>query len=708
MIRAYNQYRRTSLLSDNPDKLGELLSAVAPTVPNLFVSENTNRPSIHPIQNTISPKDVNQFLGQEFSCIVFDASKNFDVNAFTAIIGTLIGGGHLILILPKEFKPLIEGNKRQELNVFSTNQLLYRFVQRTLSSLPSVKKDITDLSNEIQIEQHEIVDKINRCALGHAKRPLVITANRGRGKSASLGIAAALLAIQHNKKIIVTAPRKANVKIFFQHVKQQISDYHSTKLSTQPTELSTQQAEPNLLEIENKIVFVSPDRLLKEKPDANLLIIDEAGAIPVQMLDQMVSRYNRVIFSTTVDGYEGNGRGFDIRFKSILAKTFPQWRSATLKHPIRWPKNDPLEIATNDAFLLNRSMTLPPLLVLENKNEISYRKISKSVLLNDESLLQQIYNLLVDAHYQTRPSDLDRMLSDESLLIFAACYKKRVIATALICQEGNLTSQQCQLIETGNLRLPGQLLPQSLMAYQGITGAGESKFWRVMRITVMSEFQKNKIASQLICHIEQCAVDANVDLLGASYSLNPEVIRFWYKLRFKCCRLALRKDSSTGNFPGEFIKLTDAAKPAGVKCYNASLYRFETSFYYSITASYSDIKPAILLQIIKNQCHQPVRKLLDNILKEITRYTEKARSFEMVEWQLNQLVGLYFSNNNSDQNLSEPKELLLVAKLLQNKSWSNMINEFDFSGKKQIQEAIREAIIKIIPDIFPHNSLNMN
>lgn len=680
MNLARNHFRRTTLKADNPKHLAAYLHENSPSSRVLYVGENHNELHLRQSIIAITPQQINRFLGQEFDCILFDASNDFNVNAFTAIVGTLVGGGELVLNLPVELEQEIKKGQTVDL---TTSPLLYRFVQEIRLSLNQPTQPTIEFHTKYLVEQQQLIEKIIRCAVGHAKRPLVITANRGRGKSACLGMATAELVNQQNKRIIITAPRKANVAIFFQYAIQDISNVAQT-------DLQREDGDDDLINKQDNILYYPPDRLLKEKPQANLLIIDEAGAIPVQMLRQMVTQYNRVVLSTTVDGYEGNGRGFEIRFKSTLTDKFPQWRSATLEQPMRWPINDPLEVATNTAFLLNSSIEKIP--SPENVKDLVFQSVEKSKLLKDETLLRQIYSLLVNAHYQTRPSDLERILSDSALLVFVAFYNKQVVATALVSIEGNLSIQQCREIEKAKIRLPGHLLPQSLMAYQGIQRAGEFRFWRIMRIAVSPEFQRKKIASQLISHIEQQATNHSVDVLGASFSLSPNVVQFWYQLGFSCCRLALRKDSSTGSYPGEFTKLVDSAKSEAKTKINAAISRFELSFYYSMSASYSNIQTEILVCFLKNQCQGQIKKLAKEIEKDITRYIEKARSFEMVEWQLNQFLEFYFTGKFAEQNLSHSAECLLVAKLLQKKSWETVITEFEFKGKKTAQEAVLSAV----------------
>ncbi|TGD49198.1 hypothetical protein C9F10_05710, partial [Salmonella enterica subsp. enterica serovar Poona] len=47
---------------------------------------------------------------------------------------------------------------------------------------------------------------------------------------------------------------------------------------------------------------------------ADWLVFDEAAAIPSPLLLQLVSRFPRILLTTTVQGYEGTGRGFFLKF----------------------------------------------------------------------------------------------------------------------------------------------------------------------------------------------------------------------------------------------------------------------------------------------------------------------------------------------------------------------------------------------------------
>ncbi|MDN3685209.1 hypothetical protein QW180_22990 [Vibrio sinaloensis] len=151
-----------------------------------------------------------------------------------------------------------------------------------------------------------------------------------------MGIASAELIQTRKLRILVTAPTLATVQPIFDHAHQHLAG----------SELSKGRLEAGLSSIE----FIAPDELLRNKPECDLLLVDEASAIPIPMLKQMVSHYHRAVFSTTVHGYEGCGRGFSLKFATWLKQERPGMSSFTMQQPIRWNEGDPLEHWLFDLF----------------------------------------------------------------------------------------------------------------------------------------------------------------------------------------------------------------------------------------------------------------------------------------------------------------------------------------------------------------------
>ena len=90
------------------------------------------------------------------------------------------------------------------------------------------------------------------------------------------------------------------------------------------------------------IEFYSPDNLLAlchtEHLCRDWLIIDESGTMPIAQLIALCQHFLGVLMTTTVQGYEGTGRGFILK----LGDSIPKLQNYQLTVPIRWAQDDPL------------------------------------------------------------------------------------------------------------------------------------------------------------------------------------------------------------------------------------------------------------------------------------------------------------------------------------------------------------------------------
>lgn len=667
-----------------------------------FDLRQSGRPIDESVITKLSYKEVNQYLGLEVEIVFFNASNQFDVNAFTAICGTLIGGGELVLLLDSNLRTAIEHNQFDSVNS-NTSMTLLRFLKflsnqesstsKSLSTntIKYTRKDDTDRDLEKTLleftnSQTQLVEKLKRCAIGHAKRPIVLSANRGRGKSASLGMATAELINDTKTKIFITAPRKQQLSIYYQHLGQRLE------------ELTSFEKAKSL--IEKRVTFLAPDEASSLSKIPGLLIIEEAGAIPTQILTRFLSNCNRLIFSTTNDGYEGTGQGFEIRFRAQLEESFPQIKNLTLTKPVRWPDYDLLEKATNAAFLLSQAKQNDQASEEQPVLKYEFRLLKKSELHRNEPLLKSVYQLLVNAHYQTRPSDLEKILSQKSLDVFTVNVGSRIVAASLVSREGPLSKAQIERIKEQNGRILGHLLPQSLIAHQGVTEAASLTFFRIMRIAVDSNYRRKNLASRLIKFIEDYASQQEVDLIGASFSLFPDVVKFWYSNGFAAIRIGVRKDSSTGSHTGEFLKVINNQDNSSTDLHKFSIKKFNQSFNYLVSSSLKAVATEVLLRISVMQPGLIDSNLIaqedDKLFRtEIEQYLSQRRSLEMVEWQLyimtkSILYGVYkndIKTKEYDRILEDYK--LIFAKIIQRKSWQEIVSEFEFTGIKQSRERTR-------------------
>lgn len=97
---------------------------------------------------------------------------------------------------------------------------------------------------------------------------------------------------------------------------------------------------------------MAPDALLASTLEADWLVVDEAAAIPGPLLEKLAARFPRVLLTTTVQGYEGTGRGFLLKF----CTRFSDLQRYSLSTPVRWAAGCPLERVVARALLFDDAL----------------------------------------------------------------------------------------------------------------------------------------------------------------------------------------------------------------------------------------------------------------------------------------------------------------------------------------------------------------
>ena len=367
-IAQQKHIRIPAIITLNVSERDEIIKQLDKNLPSdetLIISDDLSHSKIQ----VLPASKINTHLGTEVKFIIWDGHSGLSPSGLGAASGLIKGGGLLILLLPD----LEELSRKpdpdyQRLCAFESElaQCSTHFLQKLIRLCDSEplalmlnseieKGDDECLLFEIRHshlvhdlpmcsaielptqDQTEAIDRIIKVSQGHRNRPLVVTADRGRGKSSVLGLAAAKLVNDYQHRILVTAPTKRAAAKVFEHY-EKTSNFSNGD--------------------SNYINFVAPDEIAHTLPDCHLLLIDEAAAIPNALLIKLSQHYKRIVFSSTIHGYEGNGRGFAIRFKAYLNHHYQTWSSIHLNQSIRWAANDPLEFWTARLLHLNASHEL--------------------------------------------------------------------------------------------------------------------------------------------------------------------------------------------------------------------------------------------------------------------------------------------------------------------------------------------------------------
>ncbi|KAL1459299.1 hypothetical protein WDU94_011297 [Cyamophila willieti] len=261
-----------------------------------------------------------------------------------------------------------------------------------------------------------------------------LTAARGRGKSAALGLAVAGAVAFGYSNIFVTSPSPENLNTFFQFIfkgfdalaYQEHLDY-SIVQSTEP-EYNKALVRVNVFRDHRQTIqYIHPTES-QRLSQAELVVIDEAAAIPLNYVKSLMGPYLV---------YEGTGRSLSLKLlqqlrtsalpmgvnsaqgggdaKSIASATGRSLNEITLDESIRYKPGDSVEKWLTHLLCLDATSVqslgagCPPpdscdLYYISRDTLFCYHKAS-------ESFLQRIVSLFVASHYKNSPNDL-QMMSD--------------------------------------------------------------------------------------------------------------------------------------------------------------------------------------------------------------------------------------------------------------------------------------------------------
>ncbi|KMZ63710.1 hypothetical protein ZOSMA_3G01950 [Zostera marina] len=490
-------------------------------------------------------KDSERVLGNTFGMCVLQDFESLTPNLLARTIETVEGGGLIILALhslsslTSLYTMVMDVHER--FRTESHSLATGRFNERFLLSLASCKscvvlddefhilpisshiRSITpvsvledeegqspterDLKNLKEALQNEaIVGPLIRkcCTMDQGKaldaffdaiqrktqRSIVaLTAARGRGKSASLGLAIAGAIAAGFSNISVTAPTPENVKTLFEFVLHGLYELkykehlHYTKVTSGDPDLKKAIVQINIFKQHRQTIqYLKPNDHMKLS-QVELLVIDEAAAIPLPLVKAMLGPY-LVFLSSTVNGYEGTGRSLSLKLFYQLEEQCQlpannsdgsqnsKFRRVELKESIRYASNDPIESWLNDLLCLDVTTHIPGLARLPPRESCDLYYVNRDTLFSyhkdSEIFLQRMMTLYVSSHYKNSPNDLQLMADAPAHHLFVLLgpvdeSKTNVLPDILcvlqVCLEGAISKQSVMQSLSGGYQPFGDQIP---------------------------------------------------------------------------------------------------------------------------------------------------------------------------------------------------------------------------------------------------------
>jgi len=514
-----------------------------------------------------------------------------------------------------------------------------------------------------QVKALQLIDEIIR---ERGKSALLVTSNRGRGKSALLGLSAAMLLHFGFRRIIITAPSGEEFQIVFGMIEKGlnvlghkfIKDYGDV---------------PKIKCKRGVVEFYLPQRALNEECD--VLMVDEAAGIPVPILFTFTEKFSKVIFASTIHGYEGAGRGFSLRFLRALQQSKDMnLHKIELKEPIRYALNDPVEKWLYEALLLDAEPAEIDAAVLGEikPEEFSYEKIDLDNLFKfNELKLREFIGIYVLAHYRNRPDDL-LILGDAPHHAARMITSKsgHVVAALHVAEEGQMTNDLVNLVLTGNPP-SGNLIPSCIVRYYPpYADFSRLKGLRVVRIAVHPELTNRGLGSLSLRKLCDEASEDGFDWVGASFGADKNLLNFWLKNGFIPVHISPMRNIVSGEYSVIVIKpLNDLVEKILKEIY----IEFKIRLLNSLPDTYFSLEPEVAVQLlgVNKWDHIERPRLTRSQLERLASYVKGALAYEGACDAVKEVLTAHFLSSGKLRLPMDIKaEIGLISRCLQCRSWA--------------------------------------
>lgn len=664
--------------NENYDTCSKILDEIKKTVNYnfTFLTHSSKHFDKLKVKNKLLYQDIRKIMGTTQDALVVDLNYALTPNDVGLSVETVKGGGIIIFLTPdltewqsKEtrlHKYLnIEGGEKNFVKRFVRilkNSDAVSIIENNKVTKESIKTGKEKRKKIILPEKTEFERKFyGACVtndqvkilkeLEDLSENVILTADRGRGKTALLGIFASAL---KNKKVIITSPEPENVQVFFEFLRK----------FDEKAKIGRNKG--NIIEFKGSKInaeYLIPKYALNKKCD--LLIVDEAAGIQINTLLEFCKKNCKKIFSSTIHGYEGAGRSFNVLFMQAVKNA----KMLKMSEPIRYSSDDLVEKWIYSSLLLNAE---PNEIKSDDLKEVEFKELNRNELFEKgEDKLREFVGVYVIAHYQNKPNDLFFLADAPHLRLFCVEASKKIVSALQVVEE------------KGEEQEVGNIIPDRIIKHYCMDEFSSLDGFRIQRIAVVPGFQSLGFGTKTINEFEKFAKDK--DWIGTVYGVNYRLLKFWCSNGFFPVHISPNKNAVSGEY--SVIQI----KPIKENDLFLKLnYYFRKKFIEALPDTYKDLDSKTARLLLKTGFgFEKKIKFSDLDKKRLERYFSGMLSYESVIDLIKKTVKNYFLNNKNI--LPNFEEEILISKALQNKSWEYIEKEFNISFKK-IFEIIRESI----------------
>ncbi|GFP93320.1 upf0202 protein at1g10490 [Phtheirospermum japonicum] len=464
-------------------------------------------------------RDSERILGNTFGMCILQDFEALTPNLLARTIETVEGGGLIVLLL-RSLSSLTSlctmvMDVHERFRTESHSQATGRFNERFLLSLASCKSCIVmdDELNILPISSHvksitQIPVQEDSEGLLEAERelknlkeqlnddfpvgPLIrkcCTMDQGKAVVTFLD---AILDKSLRSTVALLAGRGQNLKTLFEFVckgfdmleyKEHL-DFDVVKSTIPDFKKATVRI--NIYKQHRQTIqYIQPhdhDKLSQ----VELLVVDEAAAIPLPVVKSMLGPY-LVFLSSTVNGYEGTGRSLSLKLLQQLeeqhqissrntetAVSGRLFKKIELSESIRYASGDPIESWLNGLLCLDVTNSIPSISRLPPPSECDLYYVNRDTLFSyhkdSELFLQRMMALNVASHYKNTPNDLQLIADAPAHHLFVLLgpvdesknHLPDILCVIQVCFEGQISLKSALKSLSDGYKPSGDQIPWKL------------------------------------------------------------------------------------------------------------------------------------------------------------------------------------------------------------------------------------------------------
>ncbi|CAL6051865.1 N-acetyltransferase-like_protein [Hexamita inflata] len=582
-------------------------------------------------------------------------------------------------------------------------------------------------------------------------KQLFLKAARGRGKSALLGLAIAAAISQKATNILLFAPRIENIQTVFQFVEVglkaigylQYQDYKVLKTGDKNLDCISG---IDVFKTHRQVIrFIQPDILNAGASQtslislADLLVIDEAAAMPITLLKQILQSETFSLISSTVHGYEGSGRALQVKVVKQLqdqAKHGKQLTQLELETPIRYESGDDIERWLYNLLLLDCEKFLEQ----QRANfqmqsplpaDCQLYMVSRDCLFSGEptteSFLKLIWSIFATSHYKNQPNDIMLLSDNPSHRLFVLLGPitdvrklQMPLAVIQVALEGLMDTQEVERKLHTNQRDEGNMVPW-LLSQQYLSPEFAKKVGaRTVRIAANPYCSGQGYGSKALFDLKQfygCKLQESsskrvdrdmlgyeagkmppllfkltqlepepVNYLSVAFGLTPKLYQFWNKNLFQMVHLKQNLSQETCEHSCVMVQ---ELKDCGIL--NEFRVDFQKRFYNLLDISFKELEAQLALRILTQQLEEKRPRQFSAIqMKRIHAYCKRALDYHSVMDLMKEIAEYFFIDGQCCQ-LNAVQKVVLLGIAVQKKTFAELAKELQ-NDADQCQAIFAKAI----------------